>query len=136
IFRINDGSNSPLADVSTLDARKRAYSMLLNKGVIRVGLAVSRNAEFMLESVDDPYGFASASEFSLFRRVLPSTNLRFLTAVMADGRETHAPFKPPMDAGADMADLVASFKGQAINATLGHAQAAGAPTDAQVQQIV
>ncbi|HEX3122236.1 MAG TPA: hypothetical protein VHQ21_02965 [Rhodanobacteraceae bacterium] len=136
VFRTNDGSNSPLADVSTPDARKRAYSMLLNKALIRVGLPIPPGAEFSLDSVDDPYGFASASELSLFRRPLPSTNLRFLTTVMADGRETHAPFKPPMDAGSNMADLVASFKGQAINATLGHAQAAVAPTDAQVRQIV
>src|SRR3954466_2748663 len=40
IFRANDGSNSPLADVSTLAARRRSYSMLLNKGLIRVGLPV------------------------------------------------------------------------------------------------
>jgi hypothetical protein len=136
IFRTNDGSNSPLADVSTVDARKRAYSMLLNKAVIRVGLPILPGSEFTLEHADDPYAFASASELSLFRRPLPSTNLRFLTAVMADGRETHTPFKPPMDAGVDMADLVASFKGQATNATLGHAQGASPPSDAQLQQIV
>jgi len=136
IFRTNDGSNSPLADVSTVDARKRAYSMLLNKAVIRVGRPILPGFEFTLEHADDPYGFASASELSLFRRPLPSTNLRFLTAVMADGRETHAPFKPPMDAGVDMADLVASLKGQATNATLGHAQGASPPSDAQLQQIV
>jgi hypothetical protein len=136
IFRTNDGSNSPLADVSTVDARKRAYSMLLNKALIRVGRPILPGSEFTLEHADDPYGFASASELSLFRRPLPSTNLRFLTAVMADGRETHAPFKPPMDAGVDTADLVASFKGQATNATLGHAQGASPPSDAQLQQIV
>lgn len=136
VFRTNDGSNSPLADVSTVDARRNAYSMLLNRAVIRVGLQIPPGAGFSLVSVDDPYGFAGAGELSLFRRPLPSTNLRFLTAVMVDGRETHAPFNPPMDAGADMADLVASCKGQAINATLGHAQAAAAPDDALVQQIV
>ena len=136
IFRTNDGSNSPLADVSTVDARKRAYSMLLSKAVIRVGLPILPGSEFTLEHADDPYAFASASELSLFRRPLPSTNLRFLTAVMADGRETHTPFKPPMDAGVDMGDLVASFKGQATNATLGHAQGASPPNDAQLQQIV
>jgi cytochrome c peroxidase len=38
IFRTNDGSNSPLADVSTIEARRNAYSMLLNKGLIRVGI--------------------------------------------------------------------------------------------------
>jgi hypothetical protein len=41
-----------------------------------------------------------------------------------------------MDAGVDTADLVASFKGQATNATLGHAQGASPPSDAQLQQIV
>src|SRR5262249_17802131 len=33
IFRTNDGSNSPLADVSTIDAKRSAYSMLLTKGL-------------------------------------------------------------------------------------------------------
>ena len=137
IFRTNDGSNSPLADVSSVEARRRAYSMLLSKAVIRVGIKMpTTGVDFSLVAVDDPYGYASASELSLFRRPLPATNLRFLTTIMADGRETHAPFNPPMDAGANMADLVASLSGQAKNATLGHAQAAIAPSDAQVQQIV
>lgn len=136
IFRTNDGSNSPTADVGTVSARWRAYSMLLNKGLIRVGIGVPATAEFSLSGVDDPYHHASASELSLFRRPLPSTNLRFLTGVMWDGRETHAPFKPPMDAGVDNANLVASLSQQATDATLGHAQAAAAPSAAQVQQIV
>ena len=136
LFRPVDGSNAPTADVSTVDARRRAYSMLLSKAVIRVGLPIPAGAEFTLASADDPYGFASAGELSLFRRPLPSTNLRFLTGVMWDGRETHAPFKPPMDAGGAMANLVASFKGQAANAVLGHAQGTVVPTDAQLQQIV
>jgi cytochrome c peroxidase len=67
IFRINDGSNSPLADVSTVEARRIAYSMLLEKGVIRVGLAILSTAEFELVDVQDPYGFASGAELSLFR---------------------------------------------------------------------
>jgi len=136
IFRTNDGSNSPNADVSSVGARFRAYSMLLNKGLIRVGMGVPASAEFTLSAVDDPYHYASAQELSLFRRPLPSTNLRFLTGVMWDGRETHAAFKPPMDAGVDRSDLVASLSQQAIDATLGHAQAGTAPTAAQVQQIV
>ena len=41
IFRTVDGSNSPRADVSTIQARRQAYSMLLNKGVIRIGLPIS-----------------------------------------------------------------------------------------------
>jgi len=136
IFRTNDGANAPNADVGTVSARWRAYSMLLNKGLIRVGIGVPATAEFTLSGVDDPYRYASAAELSLFRRPLPSTNLRFLTGVMWDGRETHAPFRPPMDAGVANGDLVASLSHQAVDATLGHAQAASAPSAAQVQQIV
>jgi cytochrome c peroxidase len=136
IFRTNDGSNSPFADVSTVAKRRLAYSMLLNRGVIRVGLGIPASAEFSLETVDDPYGYASAAELSLFRRPLPTTNLSFVTGVMWDGRETAAPFLPPMDAGMDNADLVASLRHQAISATLGHAQGAAAPSDEQLAQII
>src|SRR6478672_8971643 len=59
IFRTNDGSNSPNADVSTLEARRAAYSMLLSKGLIRVGIGIPQGAEFDLVAVDDPYGYAS-----------------------------------------------------------------------------
>ncbi|HEX4479652.1 MAG TPA: hypothetical protein VH082_02490 [Rudaea sp.] len=136
VFRTVDGANAPNADVSTVAAKRRAYSMLLSKGVIRIGIGVPATAEFTLDSVDDPYHYASATELSLFRRPLPSTNLRFITAAMWDGRETHKPFLPPMDAGANMDDLTESFKSQAVDAVLTHAQGASAPSAEQVQQIV
>ena len=66
IFRLNDGSNSPDADVATVDGRRSAYSMLLTKGLIRVGIGIPDNAEFELIGVDDPYHFASAGELSPF----------------------------------------------------------------------
>ena len=44
IFRTNDGSNSPTADVSSLEARRGAYSMVLSKGLIRVGIGVPTTA--------------------------------------------------------------------------------------------
>ena len=125
IFRTNDGSVSPLADVSTVAARRAAFSMLLAKGLIRVGIGVPDNAEFDLIDVDDPYGFASAAELSLFRRPLPSTNLGFLATVMWDGRETF-PGKP---VHFDLSD-------QANTATLGHAAAPSALTDAVREEIV
>ena len=52
IFRTNDGSNSPWADVSTLEARRSAYSMLLSKGLIRVGMGIPTNSdcEFTLDA--------------------------------------------------------------------------------------
>jgi len=54
IFRTNDGSNSPAADVSSLAARRSAYSMVLTKGLIRVGIGVPDTADFELVAVDDP----------------------------------------------------------------------------------
>src|SRR4029077_6400656 len=38
IFRTNDGSNCAGADVSSLAKRKAAFSLLLTKGLIRVGI--------------------------------------------------------------------------------------------------
>lgn len=112
IFALVDGANAPTADVSTA----AGYSMLLNHGVIRVGRPVPAGAEFTLSAVDDPYGYATAAELSLYRRPLPSTNLAFLTSVMWDGRE-------------------ATLTSQATDATLGHAQAASVDP-AQMAQIV
>jgi len=125
IFRTNDGSNSPFADVSTVDARRDAYDMLLTKGLIRVGIGVPAVREFDLVEVDDPYRYASANELSLFRRPLPSTNLGFLATVMWDGRETFA----GQSVHFDLSD-------QANGATLGHAAAMNSLSDAVRQQIV
>lgn len=124
IFRTNDGTTSPTADVSTLAARRAAYTMLLTKGLIRVGIGIPANAQFELVAVDDPYGFASAAQLSLFRRPLPSANLLEKT-VMWDGRETF----PEQPLAFDLAD-------QANGATLGHAQAAAALPGATRDAIV
>lgn len=119
IFRTNDGSNSPLADVSTVRARRAAYSLLLSKGLIRVGLPIPADAEFELVAVSDPAGYAgnnaNGNELSLFRRPLPSTNLAFLTAVMWDGRET-------LQSGSAAA-MHLNLAHQANSATQGHAAA-------------
>ena len=88
VFRLVDGAVSPEAPVGTLDQMRVAYSMLLTKGLIRVGLPMPANAEFTLIQTDDPYNYASAGELSLFRRPLPTTNLAFISSVMWDGRET------------------------------------------------
>jgi cytochrome c peroxidase len=118
LFRPNDGSVSPLADVSTAGARRRAYALLLDRGVIRIGIGMPANAEFELESVSDPYGYASASQLSLFRRPLPAANLRFLSTVMWDGRET---FKDPTQL-TGFASIHFDLADQANAATTGHAQ--------------
>jgi len=124
IFRTNDGSTSPDADVSTLASRRDAYSLLLSRGLIRVSMAVPATAEFELVAVDDPYHHASAADLSMFRRPLPTTNLTFLSTVMWDGRET----QPGMTIHFDLSQ-------QATDATQGHAQ--GDPlSDAQRESIV
>jgi processive rubber oxygenase RoxA-like protein len=141
IFRTVDGSNSPNADVSTIEARRAAYSMLLSKGLIRVGIGVPQGpeVEFELVAVDDPYGYASATELSLFRRPLPSTNLKFLSTVMWDGRET---FKDPeshdciVGTTSCFATLHFDLSDQSNSATQGHAQAPQPLTSEEREAIV
>jgi hypothetical protein len=142
IFRTNDGSNSPNLPVSTTAQRQAAYSLLLNRGVIRVGIGIPATAEFNLTFVEDPYQFASANELSLFRRPLPSTNLRFLATVMWDGREGGVASQTnggpvtqasnTLEANIRNADLAH----QSNDATRGHAQAAVDLTSDQQNAIV
>jgi hypothetical protein len=139
VFRPNDGATSPLADVSTRRAREQAYSMLLAKGLIRVGIGIPAGAEFELAQVDDPYGFASAAELSLFRRPLATTNLRLLSTVMWDGRET---FTDPTSTACILgtttcfASLPFDLADQANGATTGHAQGTTPLTPEQRTAIV
>ena len=111
----------------TFAAKQQAYKLLIDKGLIRIGLPVPANAQFAVTAVDDPYncntnpvtGLTSTTTgiVSTYRRPLPSTNLGFLSAIMWDGREP-------------------SLTSQATDATLGHAQASTPPTAAQVAEIV
>ena len=127
IFRLVDGATCPSADVSTLQNKLQAYSLLLSKGLIRIGLPVPASTEFQVSVVSDPYncntnpatGLLSPTSgiVSIYRRPLPSTNLGFLSAIMWDGREP-------------------SLFSQSVDATLGHAQANASPSAAQQQQIV
>jgi hypothetical protein len=82
LFRPVDGSNAPSADVSTMAARRQAYSLLLSKGLIRIQLPVPATAQFDVIAVDDPYGNSSGqplplTHVSVFRRPLPATNVKF-----------------------------------------------------------
>ena len=130
LFRPNDGSVSPLADVSTVGARRRAYALLLDRGLIRIGIGMPANAEFELQSVSDPYGYASANQLSLFRRPLPAANLRFLSTVMWDGRETFKDASQPTGFATIHFDLA----DQANAATTGHAQ--GQPLSQQLRDEI
>ena len=139
VFRLVDGANSPRATVTTLAQKRAAYSMLLNRGVIRVGLPIPAAAEFSLVKADDPYGFASASELSLFRRPLPSTNLKFIGSVMWDGRETlDDSTSGTCIAGTSQcfATLDADLLHQANSAARGHAEATRDLTPEEESAIV
>jgi cytochrome c peroxidase len=142
IFSAFDGTNSPTADQSSFIARYMASSMLLNKGLIRIGIGIPANAEFTLEAVEDPYGYASAIELSLFRRPIPTANLRFLTGVMWDGRES-TPLTGTLPVGiaalsdaANQFNLLTDLAHQANDATRGHARSNRDLTPDEAQAIV
>ncbi len=126
LFRLVDGATCPTAPVSTPTTLLRAYALLLGRGLFRVGLPVPAAAQFAVTAVDDPYGCSAqpatgltsptAGILSVYRRPLPTTNLRFLTGIMWDGREP-------------------SLASQAVDATLIHAQADATPTGAQQAQM-
>lgn len=138
IFRTNDGSNCDHnIDTSTVGGRRKAYSLLINKGLIRVTLPVPAAAEFSVVSVVNPYGCGDPATLSMYRRPLPSTNLRFLSTLMWDGRESSTQtgtqkITYPTNPG----DLLADLAHQSVDATNGHAQASTPPTSQQQQAIV
>jgi hypothetical protein len=132
LFRLVDGATCPSDDVSTLAAKQQAYKLVINKGLIRIGIPMPTSPlefEVVLKKVTDPYGCttnpttgltsSTTGIVSMYRRPLPSTNLPFLSTIMFDGREP-------------------SLSSQSVNATLIHAQAdpTKPPTAAQQAEIV
>jgi len=71
-----------------VSARRQSFSQLLQFGVIRVGIGVPAGADYQLILTQDPFYFASAKELSLFRRPLPSVNVKANVQVMWDARES------------------------------------------------
>lgn len=139
IFRTNDGSNCDHnIDTTTVDGRRQAYSLLTSRGLIRIALAVPAGAEFDVVSVSNPYGCSETSTLSMYRRPLPTTNLRFLSTVMWDGREssTSTGTIPITPLGSNPGDLQTDLLHQSVDATMGHAQATTPPTPQQQRQIV
>jgi hypothetical protein len=138
IFRTNDGSNCDHnIDPSTVSGRRQAYSLLINKGLIRIALQVPAIAEFNVVSVVNPYGCSDPSTLSMYRRPLPSTNLRFLSTVMWDGRESSTQTgTQKITFATNPGDLMADLAHQSLDATNGHAQASAPLTPQQQQAIV
>ena len=142
IFRPVDGATCDTDDVSSFGAMRKAYSLLLSKGLIRIFLPLPRTQlgsnppvprDYEITSIQDPYACTNLSAnppiVSVYRRPLVSANLEFLTAcpatnpscaplaIMWDGREP-------------------SLQSQVVDATLNHAQALNAPSASQIAQIV
>lgn len=67
-------ANSPSMDVSTAQARRAAYSMLLTRGVFRRGGAPRPDSEWELIAADDPHGLASPELLVHWRRAMPTSN--------------------------------------------------------------
>lgn len=133
IFRPIDGATCSSDDVSTFQARREAYKLLLSKGLIRIALGVPDGADFIITGVDTPYACNDLVTASVYRRPLPATNLKFLSTVMWDGREfpVAGESKPWTEAEVD-----AGLHQQAIDAVLGHAQGNHPPSAEQVNRIV
>ena len=129
IFRTNDGSNCDHnVEVSTIEGRKQAYSLLTGRGLIRIGVKVPDNAEFDVLRVNNPYGCNEIGVLSMYRRPLPTTNLRFLSAAMWDGRESTPQTgtqKIIFERQNPGSILLADLAHQVVDATVGHAEAAG-----------
>ncbi len=161
LFAPVDGANCPNAvpvqytAPSMLGGRRgvgsdmrAAHSLILNRGVFRIFLPVPASAEFSVQVVSDPNGCNTDPNYnqvvdaatgqatqilSNYRRPVISTNLKFKTTAFSFG----PPVSPPPPSGNIMWDgREPTLESQAIDATLGHAQALTAPTPAQVAQMV
>jgi cytochrome c peroxidase len=137
LFNAVDGANCANAVASS----EAAHSLLLSHGLIRIALAVPAGAQFTVTAVHDPYGCALVSDstgrliLSTYRRPLPSTNLRFLSTMMWDGRESPAA-SPLNNEKTIVANLHADLMQQAKDAVSTHAQGTVVPTDDQLNDII
>jgi cytochrome c peroxidase len=136
LFAPVDGANCP----TDPQGDPSSHTLLLQHGLIRLGITMPANPEFSLAVVHDPYGCAITTDpqtgkqvVSVYRRPQPSTNLGFLSTVMFDGRETIAPLN---DQQTFAQNLNADLSHQAVDAVLTHAQATHPPSLQQVAQIV
>src|SRR5882757_10305748 len=135
LFAAVDGANCP----TNTSRSREAHSLLLDRGLIRIGINMPVKPQFTIAVVHDPYGCAITNDpktglpvVSVYRRPLPTSSLRYLSAVMFDGRETLM----PLNNAATMQNYMNfDLTDQATSAVLIHAQGV-APTAAQLSEIV
>src|SRR5207248_1014078 len=124
-------------DVSTLAGRTLAFRLLTGRGLIRIAMSVPAGAEFSVWSVTNPYGCNEVSPLSIYRRPLPTANLRFLSTLMWDGRESSAlAGTRDISKATNPGDLLSDLAHQVVDAAFIHEEAAAAPSAAQQQAIV
>ena len=83
LFAAVDGANCP----NTSSNNPASHSLLLKNGLIRIPIQLPAVTQFTIRAVVDPYGCAIVTDpgsglqtVSVYRRPLPTTNLRFLSA--------------------------------------------------------
>jgi cytochrome c peroxidase len=88
IFNPLDADN-PEEDLSSVETRRSAYSMMLTRGLFRRGGAPRAEREWDVVAVDDPHGFANTNRIVQWRRVMPTIDFRLGSATVAwDGGNT------------------------------------------------
>jgi cytochrome c peroxidase len=138
LFAAVDGANCEDGKASD----PAAHSLLLSHGLIRIPMPVPVTAQFTVSVIHDPYGCALVPDpktgqlvVSQYRRPLPTTNLRYLSTMMFDGRES--PATSPLNNVATFAtNLNADLTHQAQSAISTHFQANTQPTAEQLADIV
>jgi hypothetical protein len=116
LFRPHDGANRPDADVSTVDARRASYSMARTRAVTRFTRTIPATADFVVDAVDDPYGWSKPSAFSSFRRPPSVANVAHEVSITWTGTQ---------------GDMMTKLIGIMNGATKSHAQR---PTDIPAAQ--
>jgi hypothetical protein len=159
VFAAVDGSNCP----SLPQGRRASHSLLLDKGLFRIFLPWPPKRpdgsviapEFTIEVVKDPtgcnldpvYGLNSANPtISVFRRPRVVANLKYATQPDRIAMPFEVKSGEPMAVDPETGERVSmnimadsrepTLKTQAANAALGHLQAHGGLTPAQLQRIV
>jgi cytochrome c peroxidase len=121
IFAGNLDSDRPDADMSTVQARWSATTML-RRGLFTRKASLPANRDYDVIAADDPFGVGTVSTLYWFRRSQPTANFRSHT-VMSDGANT---------LGADLREgLIKQARGNITGAQQGQPAA-----DAVVAEIV
>jgi len=75
IFANNLDTDTPTADMSTVEARWNATTML-RQGMFTRKIAMPATRDFDLVAIDDPRGVSTATNLFFFRRAMPTANFR------------------------------------------------------------